>query len=142
MPGETEQDFRELCDLVEEIRFERMGVFTFSPEEDTPAATMDGQIAPELAKERQDRLMEIQRLISREQHDAMIGQTIKVLVQGVSAETDLLLEGRHQGQAPEIDGVTYITSGIASPGQMVEIVVEEANDYDVAGQMVEAEPFN
>ena len=51
--------------------------------------------------------------------------------------TDLLLEGRHQGQAPEIDGVTYITSGVAAPGQMVEIVVEEANDYDVAGQMVE-----
>ncbi len=85
----------------------------------------------------------IQRLISREAtRRRWIGQTIKrSLVQGVSAETDLLLEGRHQGQAPEIDGVTYITSGVASPGQVIEIVIEEANDYDVAGQMVEAEPL-
>ena len=65
LPGETDQDFQELCDLVEEIRFERMGVFTFSPEEDTPAATMEGQVAPEVAKDRQERLMEIQRAISR-----------------------------------------------------------------------------
>ncbi|HSI03931.1 MAG: 30S ribosomal protein S12 methylthiotransferase RimO [Myxococcota bacterium] len=137
LPGETDADFKELCDLVEEIRFERMGVFTFSPEEDTPAATMEGQIAPELAKERQEVLMELQRGISREQHQAMIGSRIKVLVQGVSSETELLLEGRHQGQAPEIDGVTYITSGTASPGQMVEIVIDEASDYDVAGQLAD-----
>ncbi len=137
LPGETDADFKELCDLVEEIRFERMGVFTFSPEEDTPAATMEGQVDPELAKERQSVLMELQRAISREQHEAMIGERIKVLVQGVSAETDLLLEGRHKGQAPEIDGVTYITSGTASPGDLIEIIVDEASDYDVAGQMAD-----
>ncbi len=137
LPGETDANFKELCDLVEEIRFERMGVFTFSPEEDTPAATMEGQVAPELAKERQEVLMELQRGISREQHEAMIGTRIKVLVQGVSSETELLLEGRHAGQAPEIDGVTYITSGTASPGDMVEIIVEEASDYDVAGQIAD-----
>lgn len=137
LPGETEDDFKELCDLVEEIRFERMGVFTFSPEEDTPAATMEGQVPAEIAKARQETLMEIQRAISREQHEAMIGERIKVLVQGVSSETELLLEGRHKGQAPEIDGVTYITSGTASPGDMVEIIVEEASDYDVAGQIAD-----
>ncbi len=137
LPGETDADFKELCELVEEIRFERMGVFTFSPEEDTPAATMEGQVPPELAKERQEILMELQRGISREQHEAMIGTRLKVLVQGVSSETELLLEGRHKGQAPEIDGVTYITSGTASPGQLVDIIIEEASDYDVAGQIAD-----
>ena len=144
LPGETADDFKELCDLVEELRFERMGVFTFSPEEDTPAATMEGQVPHEVAEERQQILMEIQRKISREQHEEMIGTELEVLVQGVSSETDLLLEGRHRGQAPEIDGVTYITSGTASPGDVVTIIVEEASDYDVAGQMKDAsdEPLN
>ena len=116
LPGETDADFRQLCDFVEELRFERMGVFTYSPEEDTPAAEMSGTVEPEVAAVRRDELMAIQQRISKEQQEAFIGQTLEVLVEGVSEETDLLLQGRHAGQAPDIDGVTYINDGTASPG--------------------------
>ncbi len=139
LPGETEDDFEELLAFVRELRFERLGVFVYSPEQDTPAASMPHQVPKELAKERRDRLMELQREISREQQQALIGETLEVLVQGVSEETELLLEGRHRGQAHEIDGVTYITAGTASPGQLVHVLIEEASDYDLAGPMVNQE---
>lgn len=133
MPGETEEDFLELCRFVEEIRFERMGVFAFSPEEDTPAADMAEQVSGELAAERRDRLMDLQRHISGEQQRSLIGKTLDVLVEGLSEETDLLLQGRHMGQAPDIDGVTYINSGQASAGDVVRVNIEEAHDYDLVG---------
>jgi ribosomal protein S12 methylthiotransferase len=133
MPGETEDDFKELCDFVEELRFERMGVFVYSPEEDTPAGEMPGQVPEEIARERAAALMEIQKQISLEQQEALVGTTVKVLVEGVSEETELLLQGRHQGQAPDIDGVTYINSGEASPGDVVDVKIEQAMDYDLVG---------
>ena len=136
LPGETEDDFKELCDVVEEIRFEKMGVFVFSPEEGTPAADMDGQIPRAVAEQRRDRLMEIQQRISAEQQQTMIGQHVEVLVEGVSDETELLLKGRHQGQAPDIDGITYINDGNASPGDLVTIEVEDAMNYDLVGGIV------
>lgn len=140
LPGETDAELDELCEFVEEMRFERMGVFVFSPEEDTAAATMPGQVDPDLAAERRDRLMALQRRISGEQQNALIGQTLDVLVEGVSEETDLLLQGRHSGQAPEIDGVTYINSGTASPGQVVRVLIDQAHDYDLVGGIVEPQP--
>lgn len=133
LPGETDDDFAELLAFVEELRFERMGVFTYSPEPDTPAAEMASQVDPALAEERRRTLMALQQDISAEQQEELIGQTLDVLVEGVSEETDLLLQGRHPGQAPDIDGVTYINQGTASPGEVVRVVVEEAGDYDVAG---------
>jgi ribosomal protein S12 methylthiotransferase len=133
LPGETNADFEELVRFVQEIRFERVGIFTYSPEEDTPAATMADQVAPELAAERRDYLMGVQLDISRAQQQAMVGTSLEVLVEGVSDESDLLLQGRHKGQAPEIDGMTYITDGTASPGDVVRILVDQAGDYDVAG---------
>ena len=133
LPGETEEEFQELCEVVREIKFERMGVFVFSPEDGTPAADMDDQIDREIAERRRDQLMEIQREISLEQQKSLIGRKLTVLVEGVSDETDLLLQGRHVGQAPEIDGVTYINDGDASAGDLVEIIVEDASDYDVVG---------
>jgi ribosomal protein S12 methylthiotransferase len=136
MPGETEDDFLELKDFIQESRFERMGVFPYSQEEDTPAGAMENQVDPALAQERCNTLMEIQKAISREQQQNMVGQEIDVLVEGLSEESDLLLQGRHKGQAPEIDGLTYITSGTANPGDVVRILVDQAGDYDVAGEMV------
>ena len=138
LPGETDADFDELCDFVQELRFERMGVFTYSQEEDTPAASMQDQIEAEVAQERRHRLMALQREISREQQEELIGQTLSVLVEGVSEETDLLLRGRHMGQAPDIDGFTYINAGTASPGDIVPVLVEQAGDYDLAGGIVES----
>lgn len=136
LPGETEADFNELCEFVRELRFEHMGVFPYSPEEDTPAAEMPNQVPTDLAAERAERLMDIQREISAEQQQALRGQTLEVLVDGPAAETELLLQGRHAGQAPDIDGSTYITSGSAAPGDIVRVHVDQAGDYDVAGEIV------
>lgn len=138
LPGESEADFAELSDFVEELRFERMGVFAYSREEDTPAATMPDQIELALAEERRDRLMALQKDISHAAQQALVGQRLQVLVEGVSDETDLLLQGRHSGQAPDIDGLTYITDGTASPGDVVEVEVDQFSDYDVAGPIVTA----
>ena len=137
LPGETDADFQELCDVVEEIRFERMGVFVYSPEEDTPAATMEDQVERHVAEERKDHLMRLQQAISQEQQAAWIGKKVEVLVEGVSEETELLLQGRHIGQAPDIDGVTYINDGMAYPGDLVTIEVEETTDYDLVGGIIE-----
>ena len=97
---------------------------------------MGGQISPEIAQARADQLMAIQKRISTEQQDALVGQTVKVLVDGVSDETELLLQGRHRGQAPDIDGFTYINDGQASVGEVVEIKVEQAMNYDLVGGII------
>ena len=136
MPGETAEDFAELCDFVEEVRFERLGVFAYSRETDTPAGEMDAQVPAELAEERRKTLMAIQSDISRAQQEALVGEIVEVLVEGVSTETDLLLQGRHRGQAPEIDGLTYINSGTAAPGDVVRVKIDQAGAYDVAGGIV------
>jgi len=138
MPGETDEDFAELCDFVEEIRFERMGVFAYSRETDTPAAEFEEQVPAEVAEQRRQHLMDLQGAISEQQQAAMVGQTVDVLVEGVSEETDLLLQGRHGGQAPDIDGLTYINSGTASPGDVVRVLVDQAGEYDLVGGIVES----
>lgn len=137
MPGETEADFEELCEFVREMRFERMGVFCYSREEDTPAGAMDDQVPSEVAEARRDRLMAIQAEISEEQQAELVGQSIDVLIEGISDESDLLLQGRHCGQAPDIDGLTYVTSGVASPGDVVRVRIDQASAFDVAGEMLD-----
>ena len=132
-PGETEEQFQELCDFVEEMRFERVGVFQFSREEGTASFDLDGQLSQRLKAQRQRKLLGIQRKISRAHQQALIGRTLDVLVDGVSDETDLLLEGRWMGQAPEIDGKVYVNRGIAAPGTIVRVRIEEAGDYDLVG---------
>jgi len=132
-PGETADDFQRLYDFVEEMRFESVGVFAYSDEEDTQSFDQDDKVPEELAAERQARLMELQRDIARERSEGYVGQTLEVLVEGVSDETDLLLQGRHRGQAPEIDGVVYINRGEAAPGDLVQVEISEAADYDLVG---------
>lgn len=138
LPGETEGDFAELVDFVAEARFEQLGVFAYSPEEDTPAALMTGQVERAVADARREQVMALQRRISAEQQQAFLGLTVEVLVDGVSEETDLLLVGRHAGQAPDIDGVTYINDGEASPGDLVRVRIDQAGDYDLVGGIVSA----
>jgi ribosomal protein S12 methylthiotransferase len=137
LPGETDEDFAELQAFMEEMRFERVGVFAYSPQEGTAAAEMPDQVDPEIAAERRDRLMHLAKVISRRQQHAMIGKSLDVLVDGVCAQTELLLSGRHAGQAPEIDGVTYINRGIAAPGEVVRVRIDQAGDYDLVGGVVE-----
>jgi ribosomal protein S12 methylthiotransferase len=139
LPGETEADFQDLLRFVEESRFERLGVFEFSPEEGTPAAEMVQQVPEKLKRARFERVMELQQNISRAHQRAMIGRKLEVLVEGASEETEHLLAGRHAQQAPEIDGLTYVNDGVAYPGEIVTVEVTDAADYDVVGRVVARE---
>lgn len=139
-PGETESQFEELLDFVEASRFDRVGCFKYSQEEQTKAATMPHQVSEELKEERHDALMELQKSISRAHQEALIGQTLNVMVEGLSEETDLLIQGRHSLQAPDIDGLTYINEGTASVGEIVPVRITDCHDYDLVGEVVSASP--
>jgi ribosomal protein S12 methylthiotransferase len=140
LPGETEEDFEDLLRFVEESRFERLGVFEFSPEEGTPAADMARQVPDAVKRARFEQVMELQQRISRAHQRAMIGRKVEVLVEGASEETEHLLAGRHAQQAPEIDGLTYVNDGVAYPGEIVTVEVTDASAYDVVGRVVAREP--
>jgi ribosomal protein S12 methylthiotransferase len=140
LPGETKADFEDLLRFVEESRFERLGVFEFSPEEGTPAAEMARQVPERVKRSRYERIMEAQQRIAREQQRAMIGRRVEVLVEGRAEETEHLLAGRHAQQAPEIDGVTYINEGLAYPGEIVTVEITDAAEYDVVGKVVARDP--
>jgi ribosomal protein S12 methylthiotransferase len=140
LPGETEADFRDLLAFVEEARFERLGVFEFSPEDGTPAAEMAKQVPQKVKRARFEQVMELQQGISRAHQQAMIGRRVEVLVEGASEETEHLLAGRHAQQAPEIDGLTYVNDGVAYPGEIVTVEVTDASAYDLVGRVVAREP--
>lgn len=135
-PGETEQDFQTLMDFVRESRFERLGVFKYSQEEGTHAAKRTDHVLTIHKEDRYHRLMTLQQGISAEMQQAVIGQVMEVLVEGRSEETDLLLQARSYGQAPEIDGVTYINEGWAEPGEIVRVEVVDAGDYDLVARIL------
>ncbi len=137
MPGETEAEFEELKEFLQEQRFERVGVFQYSDEEDTEAYGFEGKVPKRTIERRWRELMAIQQRISREHHRALVGQQLEVLVEGPSPETEHLLVGRHQGQAPEIDGQVYINDGMAYPGELVTVEITEAHAYDLVGRIVE-----
>ena len=135
-PGETEDQFEELCEFVETQRFDRVGCFQYSKEENTKAGTLPNQVHPRTKERRYNELMEVQQSISRDRHQAMIGKVVPVLVEGVSEETELLLQGRHSQQAPDIDGVTLINEGVARVGEVVNVEITEAHDYDLVGRIL------
>jgi ribosomal protein S12 methylthiotransferase len=138
-PGETERDFKILCDFVEEARFDRLGVFAYSDEEESGSFQLPGKVDGRTIHNRRQRLMGIQRRISRASNRALVGRTFDLLVEGPSAETDLLWEGRLPGMAPEIDGKVFIndTEGqdLAS-GTLARVTITEAHDYDLVGRVL------
>jgi ribosomal protein S12 methylthiotransferase len=138
-PGETEAQFEELCEFVEEMRFEKVGVFQFSREEGTGSFDLDGQLSQRVKATRQKKLLGIQRKISKQHQQKLVGRTLDVVIEGVSDETDLLLEGRWMGQAPEIDGKVYVNRGQARAGEIVPVEIEQAGDYDLVGGIVGAD---
>jgi ribosomal protein S12 methylthiotransferase len=140
LPGETEEDFQDLLRFVEEQRFERLGVFEFSPEDGTPAADMADQVPDAVKRARFEQVMEVQQGISHDHQQAMIGRKVEVLVEGRAEETEHLLAGRHAQQAPEIDGITYVNDGVAYPGEIVTLEVTDAADYDLVGRVVARDP--
>ena len=136
-PGETEEHFEELLKFVAEQKFDRVGCFQYSPEENTPGGKMDQQVDEKTKQRRHDALMEVQQNISRDKHRAFIGKTLEVVVEGFSEETDLLLQGRTSQQAPDIDGVVLINDGQAKIGEFVRVKITESMEYDLIGEIVE-----
>jgi ribosomal protein S12 methylthiotransferase len=132
-PGETEEEFTALLEFVEQLAFDRVGVFTYSRELDTEAAELEDDVPAEVRQERQDRLMELQQGISLARNQALVGQTLDVLLEGVG---DGLSVGRSYRDAPEIDGLVLIHQEL-DPGGFVRVRVTEALEYDLVGEPIQ-----
>jgi ribosomal protein S12 methylthiotransferase len=130
-PGESEKDFKLLMNFVRRVELDHIGVFAFSAEPGARAAKLPFQVDPDTKRERRNALMEIQRDISRRRLARLRDKELPVLVEGPHPETDLLLVGRLQSQAPEVDGMVIITDGFAEPGQIVSARITATHDYDV-----------
>ncbi len=139
-PGETEEDFKELLGFIRTVEFDRVGVFTYSDEEGTPAYELPHKVDAKVAARRRDRLMKAQAKISEHRNRAKIGSIHRVLFEGEAQETDLLWQGRLETQAAEIDGCVLINDAPEGfepiPGQMVNVFITEAHEYDLVGHIV------
>ena len=135
-PGETDEDFNKLLHFVEEAQFDRLGVFCYSREEGTPAATMADQVSERVKRERYRKLMRAQARVSFKRNRRLIDTAEQVIIEGYSEETELLLKGRSSRQAPDIDGQVYITAGQANVGDIVSLRITDSSDYDLIGEIV------
>lgn len=140
-PGETEEQFQHLLDFVAEQRFDHVGVFTFSPEDGTPAAALPDPVPPEIAAERKDRLMALQQPIAAERNAAWVGRIVDVLIEQENPSTGEML-GRCGRFAPDVDGEVRVSPGegglCAAPGTMVPVRITAADTYDLRGVVVGA----
>ena len=140
-PGETEEHFQHLLDFVAEQRFDHVGVFTFSPEEGTPAADLPNPVPPEVAQERKDRLMALQQPIAAERNAAWVGRIVDVLIEQENPSTGEMI-GRCGRFAPEVDGEVRVRPGegglSAAPGTLVPVRITAADTYDLIGEVVGA----
>jgi len=139
-PGETEEDFAELVSFVEWAQFDHVGVFKYSDEESAKSHGQDGKVRPLDISNRWRKLMGIQRKIARKKNKALIGRELDVLVEGPSEEHELVMAGRHEGQAPEIDGQVYLSGGEVERGQMRRVRITQAADYDLVGDVIDEAP--
>jgi ribosomal protein S12 methylthiotransferase len=144
-PGETEAEFRELCDFVRAAEFDWMGVFSYSDEDAAKSYSLDAKIDAKTIVRRRNQLMSIQKKISARRLRGRVGQRLRVMLEGPSKDTDLIWEARHEGMAPDIDGKVYITefegvndaADLPAPGTLATIEVTSAKDYDLIGRAVE-----
>jgi len=136
-PGETEHDVDEMIACLEEWKIDHVGIFQYADEEGSPANLFPDKVTEEEKQHRYHRVMEIQAAISESRQQRYVGRAEPVIVEGLSEESDLLLEGRTRYQAPEIDGCVYITSGTASPGEIRMVRITEAYTYDLIGEIIE-----
>jgi ribosomal protein S12 methylthiotransferase len=135
-PGETESDFEELLDFLEEVRFERVGAFTYSPQEGTRAARLHDDVPDAIKRERLERLTELQRAITAERYESRLGRVSRMLVDRMAAESGHVA-GRLPWQADDVDGIT-IVEGMAAPGEFLDVAVEEVvDDYDFRASLVD-----
>jgi ribosomal protein S12 methylthiotransferase len=133
-PGETDAHFEHLMGFVERHEFDHVGVFTFSPEEETPAYSLPNQIPPEIMEERRDALMALQQPISLKKNQAEVGKVVDVLIEQENPETGELI-GRSARFSPEVDGLVYV-EGKARLGSIVPVRIAQAEPYDLYGQVV------
>ena len=136
-PGETQEDHEELMEFVDEMEFDRLGVFTYSPEEDTPAASMENQIPQEVKEDRRDAIMELQQEISYDKGTDRIGQELLVMIEGkVSGESAYI--GRTYGDAPKVDGYIFVQTGeLLMTGDFARVRVTGAMEYDLIGVLAD-----
>ena len=136
-PGETEEDHQELMEFVDEMEFDRLGVFTYSPEEGTPAETMEGQVPEEVKEARRDEIMELQQEISLDKGNDRIGQEVLVMIEGkVSGESAYI--GRTYGDAPKVDGYIFVQTGeLLVTGDFAKVTVTGAMEYDLIGELAD-----
>src|SRR5260370_3221568 len=120
-PGETQADFDELCAFVEWARFDHAVLFRYSDEETCASNALPDKVSPLVAANRARKLAAIQRHIAREKNRALVGREIEVLVEGTSEEHDLVMKGRHAGQAPELDGCVYLSHGEPPAGGIRQV---------------------
>jgi len=139
-PGETEPRFESLCRFVEEVEFDHVGVFTYSEEKGTHAAALPDDVPAHVKEERRARLMATQERIAARRNRRLLGRTVEVLVEGAHEESDLILCGRTEAQAPEIDGRVLITDapGPLAPGTFVPVRISEVHPHDLVGAALEA----
>ena len=142
-PGETERDFDTLCGFVQAAQFDRMGVFSYSDEDSSASFHLDGKIDARTIYHRKRRLMALQRKISRARNRTLVGREFPVLVEGPSTDSELVWQARLSTQAPEIDGVCYISDPGDRPlraGEIRAMRIVKAHDYDLTGELVDAPP--
>ena len=140
-PGETDKDFDELCQFIQAAKFDRLGVFSYSDEDTSKSFDLDGKVDARTIYNRKRHLMSLQRKISRAKNKKLIGQEFRVLVEGPSEDSDLVWQARLSTQAPDIDGVCYISDPGDAPlqsGQFRTMKIQEAHDYELTGELIDA----
>jgi ribosomal protein S12 methylthiotransferase len=136
-PGEGEREFGELMDFVGEARFQHVGVFPYSREEGTRAASMGGRVPKKTAQKRREMLMSLQKEVSHSHNRSLVGSAADVLVEGPYGDDGMRLSGRFYGQAPEVDGMVILSEGSAGPGSLVVARFTDAYPYDLAAVAVD-----
>jgi len=139
-PGETKSDFEELCEFVRQAQFDWMGAFGYSDEEGAGAYQLDGKLSSKEIERRRRRVMQIQRQINRKKNNTLVGKQFDLLLEGTSGETELLLEGRTEMHAPEIDGKVLINDAgdheDLHPGEFYRCQITEAHEYDLVARLI------
>jgi ribosomal protein S12 methylthiotransferase len=137
-PGETEEQFQDLLDFIEKCRFDWLGAFTYSQEEDTAASLFQDQIAEEIKEERYHRLMALQSRISQENQKKWVGKTISVIIEGKMSDNPEYYYGRTQYQAPDVDGMVLINRDTLPVGEFKQVLVTDSDIYDLIGEIIES----
>ncbi len=140
-PGETDEEFKELCDFVSWAEFDRVGVFRYSDEDTSLSATLADKVTGRVAEARHRKLMALQRKIARKKNQALVGKELEVIVEGMSDEHEYVMMGRHKGQAPEIDGQVYLSEGEVRAGELRRVKIVQASDYDLVAEVLDERPL-